>query len=515
MNTSQTFMLPEDGWYHIAAYGEWPHKPTGLTQVIDPESADEIIRSFTEFQAAPNWPGVLIDFDHQSLDADKPTVAAGWIVDLQKRDNGLWGRVRWSDLGRTSIEGGRYRFISPVWRHSDCAKLDDVRIRPLKLMNCAVTNDPNIRGLFPLSNASGKDPQTLSAPPMVIWPHAPKQEFASSPAIPSPEQAKPVTIPAHFLTALVANRTNWTPAETRKRYRFGQQMIANWGGQRPRTEEERKAMFAKLRASNPHARKVDTLYEQRRILQGLLTDAPAEFEGFAPVNVREAIQRAAKQPGATPQDIRQAEEHAKALNFQRRQQLSKLKKHFKKSYKSKEAAERAFHRHVAALERQSHEQITAWANNQADIKTKISEINLEIARQEDLAKDYDAKLKRQELMEQQKAKAWEERAEKERQQAEKAKQQAELAALRAAQAEAERPLKEAAREARKPALFWKLVSQGNKQAALQVYPHADYAEALKEYNDITRKITSQRDKTTQNEMKRQFANTPPPQIHIQ
>ena len=187
------FNLPEDGWFHIAAFGEWPHKPTGLTQIIDEESADEIIKAFTEFAAAPNWPGVLVDFDHQSLDQDKPTVAAGWIIGLQKRPTGLWAQVRWSDLGRKSLEGGRYRFISPVWRSSDCAKLGDDRIRPLKLMNCAVTNDPNIKGLFPLSNSAKAD-APIVAPPMEI-PHTPDAPPSSGSSLASPR----ISIPAAFL----------------------------------------------------------------------------------------------------------------------------------------------------------------------------------------------------------------------------------------------------------------------------------------------------------------------------
>lgn len=161
------FSLPEDGWFHIATPGEWPHKPTGLVQILDDEAMSEIVKAFVEFKAAPNWPGVLIDFDHQSLDQDKPTTAAGWIVDLEQRPTGLWAQVRWSDLGRKSIEGGRYRFISPVWKSSDCAMLGQDRIRPLKLMNCAVTNDPNIKGLFPLSN-SETAPIEFSPPAMPI-----------------------------------------------------------------------------------------------------------------------------------------------------------------------------------------------------------------------------------------------------------------------------------------------------------------------------------------------------------
>ncbi len=187
------FILPEDGWFHIAAFGEWPHKPTGFTQIIDEESVDEIIKAFTEFAAAPNWPGVLVDFDHQSLDQDKPTVAAGWIIGLQKRPTGLWAQVRWSDLGRKSLEGGRYRFISPVWRSSDCAKLGDDRIRPLKLMNCAVTNDPNIKGLFPLSNSAKAD-APIVAPPMEI-PHTPEVTPSSGSSLASPR----ISIPAAFL----------------------------------------------------------------------------------------------------------------------------------------------------------------------------------------------------------------------------------------------------------------------------------------------------------------------------
>lgn len=167
MNPETAFTLAEDGWFHIATPGEWPHKPTGLTQILDDEAMSEIVKAFVEFKAAPNWPGVLIDFDHQSLDQDKPTTAAGWISDLESRDTGLWARVRWSDIGRKSIEGGRYRFISPVWKSTDCKMLGEDRIRPLKLMNCAVTNDPNIKGLFPLSN-SATAPIEFTAPAMPI-----------------------------------------------------------------------------------------------------------------------------------------------------------------------------------------------------------------------------------------------------------------------------------------------------------------------------------------------------------
>ncbi|MCH8512323.1 MAG: hypothetical protein LAT83_11820 [Kiritimatiellae bacterium] len=42
--------------------------------------------------------------------------------------------------------------MSPVWSRSDCVDLGDDRVRPVRLLNAAVTNDPNLKGLVPLSN---------------------------------------------------------------------------------------------------------------------------------------------------------------------------------------------------------------------------------------------------------------------------------------------------------------------------------------------------------------------------
>jgi phage I-like protein len=110
------FAMPDDGWYQISAVGEFPHNPTGLVQVIDRDSLAAIVQQFAEVAAKPNFPGVLIDFDHASLDLDKPTEAAGWIVGLQERPNGLWAKCGGATGAQEAVRGGRYRFVSPVWR---------------------------------------------------------------------------------------------------------------------------------------------------------------------------------------------------------------------------------------------------------------------------------------------------------------------------------------------------------------------------------------------------------------
>ena len=157
---SDPFNLPQDGWYQLSTLGDFKHNPTGLLQVIDDASCKAIVERFAAEAAAPNFPGILIDFDHFSLEKDKPSEAAGWITALDYRpDSGLWAQIRWSDKGEEAVRGGRYRFISPVWRQDECTKLEDGKVRPMHLCNAGLTNDPNIGGAMPLSNAFASDRQ--------------------------------------------------------------------------------------------------------------------------------------------------------------------------------------------------------------------------------------------------------------------------------------------------------------------------------------------------------------------
>ena len=148
----ETFQMPADGWYQLAPLGEFPHAAAGVVQVVDAEACTAMVDRFKADAAVENFAGLLVDFDHFSLDDQARSEAAGWIVDLASRDTGLWGQIRWSDVGEAAVKGGRYRFLSPVWARSDCVDLGNGRVRPVRLLNAAVTNDPNLKGLRPLSN---------------------------------------------------------------------------------------------------------------------------------------------------------------------------------------------------------------------------------------------------------------------------------------------------------------------------------------------------------------------------
>ena len=160
---NRNFEMPADGWHQLAPLGEFPHSAAGIVQVIDAEACTLMVAAFENARATSgSFPGLLIDFDHFSLDAEKRSEAAGWITDLKFVDSssqsaipsGLFARIRWSDIGEAAVKGGRYRFLSPVWAKGDCEELGDNRFRPVRLLNAAVTNDPNLKGILPLSNRS-------------------------------------------------------------------------------------------------------------------------------------------------------------------------------------------------------------------------------------------------------------------------------------------------------------------------------------------------------------------------
>jgi phage I-like protein len=157
---NRDFTMPPDGWYQFAPMGEFPHAGADVIQVVDAEACTAMSARFKADAAVANFAGLLIDFDHFSMDGSQRSEAAGWVTDMESRDTGLWGKIRWSDIGEEAVKGGRYRFLSPVWARSDCVDLGPstgsgqvaARIRPVRMLNAALTNDPNLKGLRPLSN---------------------------------------------------------------------------------------------------------------------------------------------------------------------------------------------------------------------------------------------------------------------------------------------------------------------------------------------------------------------------
>ena len=72
-----------------------------------------------------------------------PARAQGWIVALEAREDGLWGKVEWTGPGRQLMVDKAYSGVSPVIAHTK-----DHRI--VRLLRASLTNTPNLQGLVAL-----------------------------------------------------------------------------------------------------------------------------------------------------------------------------------------------------------------------------------------------------------------------------------------------------------------------------------------------------------------------------
>lgn len=163
------FNLPKDGWIMLLPMGKFPgtlrtyaggeETREGIDQVFDQQAIEAIAASWNarKSEMGANFPGMLVDYDHFSHDEDKPTGAAGWIEAVEIRQDGLWGLPRWSQDGRAKLEGGMYRLVSPVLSGFERVGEENGKkvLRPTVLERLALTNDPQLRGMPPVSNRAG------------------------------------------------------------------------------------------------------------------------------------------------------------------------------------------------------------------------------------------------------------------------------------------------------------------------------------------------------------------------
>jgi phage I-like protein len=141
-----------DDWIVISPYGEFPNEKG--TQIVDRESANAMVVEFNSvlgklgrlFRGAPIYRG------HPDARPDiwPDDVRYGRINALDARDDGLYGKVAWNDLGVKNKEQGYYVYPSPAWNFK---KIDGGKIKPNRLKSIGLTNNPNIFEAVPLTNS--------------------------------------------------------------------------------------------------------------------------------------------------------------------------------------------------------------------------------------------------------------------------------------------------------------------------------------------------------------------------
>ena len=99
--------------------------------------------------------GLPIDENH-AIDLAAPqggaAPARGWVTALEARDDGIWGRVEWTNAGHELVADKAYRGISPV------LALDPADRKTIRaILRASLVNQPNLRGLAALHQESMMD----------------------------------------------------------------------------------------------------------------------------------------------------------------------------------------------------------------------------------------------------------------------------------------------------------------------------------------------------------------------
>lgn len=92
---------------------------------------------------------ILVDADHESETSSK-TEAKGWLSGLKYvPGKGLFGRIKWTDIGRKLVENRVFRWLSPSWYLNKDTK------EPTQMTSVALTNKPSQAGrIEPIVNSA-------------------------------------------------------------------------------------------------------------------------------------------------------------------------------------------------------------------------------------------------------------------------------------------------------------------------------------------------------------------------
>ena len=150
MMAEQPLPAPEQGadapeWIHLL-----PAPADGLVKTADQRGPYRLERAELQaiidrsFQRAPQ---IEIDVNHATYLAAKNggrSDAVGWIVEMQAREDGIWGRVDWTPEGRRLVAERAYRAVSPVL-------MSDRSMTVRSIANASLVNRPNLPGLARLN----------------------------------------------------------------------------------------------------------------------------------------------------------------------------------------------------------------------------------------------------------------------------------------------------------------------------------------------------------------------------
>lgn len=125
----------------IAVVGEWKSREMKVTE----KHLDEMLENFNE-AGRP----LLFDLDHNSIWGESK--AAGWGANMRKEDDKLVVDMIPTPMGKTLIENGEYRYLSPVYETTSIDRITGKERKDWRLHSVALTNVPFLHELPPIKN---------------------------------------------------------------------------------------------------------------------------------------------------------------------------------------------------------------------------------------------------------------------------------------------------------------------------------------------------------------------------
>ena len=126
---------------HAAAAPEWIHLlPASGSTGVDGRGPYHYADAQAIISASMKPGKLVVDENHSTDLAAKeghPAPARGWITQMQARADGIWGRVEWTDSGKTLMADAAYRGISPVFLSTKEGVVT-------RILRASLTNEPNL-----------------------------------------------------------------------------------------------------------------------------------------------------------------------------------------------------------------------------------------------------------------------------------------------------------------------------------------------------------------------------------
>src|SRR6185369_2677371 len=117
------------------------------TESIDEGRIDRFIRNYTNNVFGQDVP---IYYEHFGMDASKGMKAAGWVTGMERRDDGMWWSVKFTDEATKEIKAGEWKYFSPEWYDEWTDKEALVTYHDVPAGG-ALTNQPFYKNMVPLN----------------------------------------------------------------------------------------------------------------------------------------------------------------------------------------------------------------------------------------------------------------------------------------------------------------------------------------------------------------------------